>query len=51
VALGAVRTDPSPCVVYQGCDPGYPAVWCEWVGPHGTPDYQGTAIWSIFSQF
>lgn len=46
-----VRTDPSPCVVYQGCDPGYPVVWCEWVGPHGTPDYQGTAIWSFFSQF
>ena len=46
-----VPTDPSPCVVYQGCDPGYPVVWCEWVGPHGTPSYQGTAIWNFFSQF
>jgi poly(3-hydroxybutyrate) depolymerase len=46
-----VPTDPSPCVSYQGCDPGYPVVWCEWPGGHGTPSYQGTAIWSFFSQF
>jgi poly(3-hydroxybutyrate) depolymerase len=23
---------PSPCVIYQGCMPGYPVVWCQTTG-------------------
>jgi poly(3-hydroxybutyrate) depolymerase len=43
--------EPSPCVSYQGCDAGYPVVWCEFAGGHGTPSFAGSAIWSFFSQF
>jgi poly(3-hydroxybutyrate) depolymerase len=46
-----VATDPTPCVAYQGCDAGYPVVWCEWGGGHGTPDFAPAAIWDFFSQF
>jgi poly(3-hydroxybutyrate) depolymerase len=45
-------TDPSPCVSYQGCMPGYPVVWCENAGAgHTQPSYGGSAIWKFFSQF
>jgi len=43
--------DPSPCVSYQGCDPGYPVTWCEWDGPHGIPSFGSSAIAAFFKQF
>jgi polyhydroxybutyrate depolymerase len=43
--------DPSPCVAYQGCDPGYPVIWCEWDGPHGIPSFGSSAIATFFKQF
>ncbi|AJQ93105.1 RICIN domain-containing protein [Gynuella sunshinyii] len=43
--------EPSPCVEYQGCDAGYPVVWCPWSGGHSTPPFQSSAIWTFFSQF
>ncbi|WP_428241371.1 RICIN domain-containing protein [Gynuella sp.] len=43
--------EPSPCVEYQGCDAGYPVVWCPWSGGHLTPPFHSSAIWTFFSQF
>ncbi|WP_428243441.1 RICIN domain-containing protein [Gynuella sp.] len=46
-----VPVDPSPCVEYQGCDAGYPVVWCSWNGGHSTPSFSPTAIWKFFNRF
>jgi polyhydroxybutyrate depolymerase len=46
-----VAGSPSGCVNYQGCDAGYPAVWCEFDGVHEPPPYSGSAIWAFLSQF
>lgn len=43
--------DPSPCVSYEGCDEGYPVVWCEFSGGHSPTNNSGEAIWKFFSQF
>jgi len=43
--------DPSPCVSYQGCDPGYPVTWCEWDGPHNVPSFGTSAITAFFKSF
>ncbi len=42
---------PDECVEYQGCDAGAPVVWCQFAGPHGTPGFAGSAIWSFFNRF
>lgn len=39
------------CVAYQGCDPGYPVVWCEFSGGHQVPTFSGDEIWTFLSQF
>jgi polyhydroxybutyrate depolymerase len=44
-------TTPSPCVAYDGCDPGYPVHWCSWDGGHTIPTFAAGAIWSFLSQF
>ncbi len=46
-----VAVDPSPCVKYQGCDPGYDVTWCEWDGPHGIPSFGSSAITAFLKQF
>ena len=43
--------DPSPCVKYEGCDPGYDVTWCEWDGPHGIPSFGKSAITAFLLQF
>ncbi|HTQ06372.1 MAG TPA: Ricin and poly(3-hydroxybutyrate) depolymerase fusion [Polyangiaceae bacterium] len=43
--------DPSPCVKYEGCDPGYDVTWCEWDGPHGIPSFGSSAITAFLKQF
>jgi len=43
--------DPSPCVKYQGCDPGYDVTWCEWDGPHGIPSFGNASIATFFKSF
>ncbi|WP_438040838.1 alpha/beta hydrolase family esterase [Sorangium sp. So ce128] len=43
--------EPSPCVSYEGCDAGYPVVWCEFDGGHAPQNNSGESIWSFFSQF
>jgi polyhydroxybutyrate depolymerase len=43
--------EPSPCVAYQGCDPGHPVTWCEFDGGHTIPPFASAAIWTFFSQF
>jgi poly(3-hydroxybutyrate) depolymerase len=44
-------TTPSPCVAYQGCDPGHPVHWCEFDGGHTIPPFASEAIWNFLSQF
>jgi polyhydroxybutyrate depolymerase len=46
-----VPISPSGCVSYQGCDPGYPVVWCPFDGVHEPPPFAGSAIWAFLSQF
>jgi polyhydroxybutyrate depolymerase len=44
--------DPSPCVAYDGCMPGYPVVWCVRPGdPHAIPSFAAAAITKFFQQF
>lgn len=50
----SANTDPpdaNGCVSYQGCDPGYPVVWCEWNGGHLYPEFARAASWKFFDQF
>jgi poly(3-hydroxybutyrate) depolymerase len=46
-----VATTPDGCVEYQGCDSGYPVVFCTHSGGHTIPSYSGQAISDFFSQF
>jgi len=50
-AIEPVATEPEGCVAYQGCDAGYPVVWCTHDGGHTIPSYSGQAISDFFSQF
>jgi poly(3-hydroxybutyrate) depolymerase len=42
---------PSPCVAYQGCDSGYPVVWCEFSGGHMPWSQAPDPVWAFFNQF
>ena len=42
---------PTGCVNYQGCDAGYPVVWCPFDGVHEPAPFAGAAIWAFLSQF
>jgi polyhydroxybutyrate depolymerase len=44
---------PSPCVIYQGCKPGYPVVWCPTSGKGHSPQVPITTVglWRFWSQF
>ena len=49
-------TTPDPCVAYDGCDSGYPTVWCPREAPrtdtgHVIPSFAPAAIAAFFSQF
>ena len=44
--------NPSPCVSYDGCDSGYPVVWCLIAGEgHAIWSQSGPAIATFFQQF
>ena len=43
--------NPTGCVNYQGCDAGYPVVWCPFDGVHEPAPFAGAAIWAFLSQF
>jgi len=47
----SVPATPSPCVTYNGCDPGYPVTWCEFDGGHIVPTFAASGIWTFLSQF
>jgi len=47
-----MSVDPSPCVAYQGCQAGYPVIWCEQPGVgHAIPSYGASTIAAFFQQF
>ena len=46
-----VPIDPAPCVAYQGCDAGYPVIWCEHPGGHTVPSFATPAVATFFQQF
>ncbi len=52
-SIEPVPEDPSPCVRYQGCDPGYPVVWCATTGEgHNRQDnLAAPAFWNFFQEF
>ena len=44
--------EPSPCVAYDDCDPGYPVIWCPREGDtHAIPNFAASAIADFFMQF
>jgi len=48
---------PSTCVIYQGCMPGYPVVWCPTMAPAGQPTHNNhvpittVGLWRFWKQF
>jgi predicted esterase len=49
--MTTMPSEPSPCVTYDGCDEGYPVVWCEHPGGHTVPSFSPTAVAPFFMQF
>lgn len=51
MATGPVMEAPAPCARYQGCDPGFPVIWCQTQGKqHDRQDNLATtAFWGLFS--
>jgi len=47
----------SNCVMYQGCDPGFPVYWCNHTDPnygntnHGWPAFANKFLWALFSTY
>lgn len=47
----------SNCVMYQGCDDGYPVYWCQHTDPeysdtnHGWPKFAANMTWKVFSEY
>ncbi len=47
----------SNCVMYQGCDAGYPVYWCNHTDPnysntnHGWPAFAPKFLWALFSTY
>jgi polyhydroxybutyrate depolymerase len=37
------------CVTYQGCDAGYPVIWCTFPGVHDPAPFAGPEIWSFLA--
>jgi poly(3-hydroxybutyrate) depolymerase len=51
-AATSAAVDPSPCVSYDGCDSGYPLVWCPVAGEgHTIPSFAASGIATFFAQF
>jgi len=48
---GTGTTPDGSCVVYEGCDEGYPVKWCAFSGGHTQPRNAGQLVWDFFSQF
>jgi poly(3-hydroxybutyrate) depolymerase len=46
-----VMEAPAPCARYQGCDAGYPVIWCQTMGKmHDRQDALAPgAFWGLFS--
>jgi polyhydroxybutyrate depolymerase len=42
---------PEPCVSYEGCDDGFPVVWCVHDGGHTIPSFSSDAIAAFFGRF
>ena len=51
-ATTSTAVDPSPCMSYDGCDSGYPVVWCPVDGEgHAIPSFAAGAIATFLGQF
>ena len=46
-----MAVDPMGCLLYQGCDAGFPVTFCEFSGGHTIWQPSTQAIWKFFSQF
>jgi len=47
-----VPEEPAPCARYQGCDPGFPVIWCATSGQghDRQDDLAPGAFWALFSE-
>jgi len=52
-SIAPVPEEPAPCARYQGCDEGYPVIWCETMGEgHDRQDTLASeAAWGLFTEF
>jgi poly(3-hydroxybutyrate) depolymerase len=50
-SLEPTPVEPEGCVSYQGCDAGYPVIWCSHDGGHTVPSFTGDAVSAFFSGF
>ena len=50
-SVDPVPVEPEGCVEYQGCEPGYPVVWCEHGGTHMIPSFSQDGISDFFDRF
>jgi polyhydroxybutyrate depolymerase len=41
--------DTNNCATYQGCDQGYPVIWCTFNGQHDPAPFAGSAIWQFLA--
>jgi poly(3-hydroxybutyrate) depolymerase len=43
--------EPSPCVEFTGCHPGFAVRYCEYVATPGLPSFAASAMWRFFATF
>jgi len=46
-ATMTVPVEPSPCLEYRGCEPGYPVRYCEYDGGVELPSFAAAGVWSF----
>ncbi len=47
-ASASTPVDPSPCVEYSGCTPGFAVRYCEYNGDLGLPSFAASGLWEFF---
>jgi poly(3-hydroxybutyrate) depolymerase len=47
-ATMSTPADPSPCVEYAACDPGFAVRYCEYAGDLGLPSFAASGLWKFF---
>jgi polyhydroxybutyrate depolymerase len=49
-ASSSTSVDPSPCVEYSACNPGFAVRYCEYNGDLGLPSFAAAGLWGFFKE-